>query len=531
MRTRRLLVFLALLLTAAPLSAWAGDFMDSRVTFGLADNNLLLGPGQSNPNSPSPNFLPGSRNTLFFDNYNTRFSGFETLSHAVLYKKLPSYIDGLTTAAALVIRMRYQPDRRSVEFQILDSGSYIFLSYDLGGDKKRKIRRTLDLTAFPLSSDRFRLGYSFRLSWGGNSTFPRRTVTSPVPGAKLQFTYDFNPGTRFFVFAGAKTTLIQKIVNDGLLTEEETAYGFLGGIGFKAAGFQIEGGAAFFDKGTFQQAGVRGEPIQFFGFTGQASYSMGMPIGVSIDFRLYENDPDRPTKFFRPEKYTPGQFSFAVSAEYSYVVNMLQDPETLTGIVPAPGMAADLNFRMKYGYFRLHADFVFRDLGFILRDVPGFVPFQAFTIEQLQQSISPEFFMAIGVDYYIKAARLTLGIKGGFLIPAYFKGLLPIEQTGNNPISSLGGEQIVVILDDGDIRLLPPTDSNGNKVEVLPIISAKLNFKWQLSPFLAVIGEFLFSVDNNQTRLERSTEDGTTAERVFIDPIVIGFNLLMQARF
>ena len=76
------------------------------------------------------------------------------------------------------------------------------------------------------------------------------------------------------------------------------------------------------------------------------------------------------------------KFSFAVAAEGSYVSNQLEDPDTTGGIVSAPGMAFDLNFRMKYGYFRLHADVVFRDLGFILVNVPSFVPFQAFSKQQ-----------------------------------------------------------------------------------------------------------------------------------------------------
>jgi hypothetical protein len=523
------LAFSLLILGSLPKQAMAGDFMDTRITFGMADNNLLLGPGQSNPNSPSPNFLPGQQNTLFFDNYNTRFSGFETLSHAVLYKEMPSFFKGLTTAAALVVRLQYRENNsRTAEFQLRDSGSYIFMEYDLGGSKT--LKRNISFTAFPLSSDRFRMGYSFRISWGGDRTFPRRTVISPVPGGKLQLTYDFNKDTRFFIFAGAKTSLLQKRITPELI-EEETAAGVLSGLGLRIGGFQIEGGAAFFDKGTFSNPGVRGEPVQFYGFTGQMSYSYGIPIGVSIDFQLYRNDPNTPFRFFRPETYTPGKFSFAISSEFSYVVNMLQDADTLTGIIPAPGMAGDLNFRMKYGYFRMHADIVFRDLGFILQEVPGFVPFQSFTADQIKQSISPEFFIAVGADYYIKDARLTVGLKAGVLFPAYFKGFLPPEVTGNNAPNSLETDQIVVIRNEGDFTLLPPKDSAGNAVTVLPVISAKLNFKWQLSPFLAAVGELLFSLDNNQTRLQRSVEDGTVEERVFIDPIILGFNLMLQARF
>lgn len=525
MFTRLLLLLVSLFLVFPPVVVHAGDFLDTRITFGISDDNLLLGPGQSNPSSPSTSFIPGQRNTLFFDNYNTRFSGFETLSHIVLYKKLPSFFKGLTTEAALVVRMIYEAERRDRVFVLQDSGSYLQLTYSFTDSKT--LRRDLQFTAFPLSSDRFRLGYSYRISWGGDRTFPRRTVTSPVPGFKLQFNYDFTPDTRFFLFTGVKTAFLQKLVTSELI-EEEVAVGVLGGLGFRAYGFQLEVGGAFFEKGTFAITELRGEPVYFYGVSSQISYSYGMPIGVSIDFQLYRNDPQLPMKFFRPEQYTEGKFSFAIGAEFSYVVNELQNADQLNAIVPSPGIAADLNFRMKYGYFRLHADIVFRDLGFILNEVPGFVPFQSFSSKQ---QTTPEFFAAVGFDYYIKPAYLTLGLKGGIQIPATFRGNLPAETVGNNPPSNLQGEQLVVIRNEGDFILLPTTDKNGNPVFALPVFSLKVNAKLQFNDFMALVGEFLFSVDQNQTTLDRSTDDGTVAVRKFIDPFRIGFNLVLQARF
>ncbi|MBU49140.1 MAG: hypothetical protein CL920_10625 [Deltaproteobacteria bacterium] len=539
MRSCRWLASALLALLLFPQWSYAGDFMDTRLTFAIADNNLLAGPGETNPNSPSTGFNAGRRNTLFFDNYNTRFSGFETLSHAVLYKKMPSFFKNLTTAAALVVRMNYAADRSSRAFELTDAGSYIFMDYDLGSSKN--IKRNFQVTAFPLSSTRFRLGYSFRISWGGDSTYPRRSVVSPAPGVKFQLNHDFNSKTGIYLFAGAKTVLLQKRIreyddpNDKENSEfverieEETAYGVLGGFGLRVGDFRIEGGGAFFDKGTFSNPNVQGEPVYFYGFSGQMSYSYGMPIGVSIDFRLYKNDPQMPAKFFKPEKYEPGKFSFNVAAEASYLVNLLEDPDTFGGIVPSPGIAADINFRMKYGYFRMHADIVFRDLGFILRDVPGFVPFQAFSEKQ---KISPEFFAAVGVDYYIKGAHLTIGLKGGVQVPATFQGNIPEEVTGNQGSipASLKGEQIVMVRDEGDFVLIPLVDQNGNAITVLPIVSAKANFKLQFSEFLSLVGEILFTLDNNDTRLTRDQITGI-AFREFTQPIRFGFNMMLQARF
>ena len=521
-------ILLASLFSTAGRVSFAGDFIDTRITFAISDDNLFLGPGESNPSSPSVSFIPGRRSTLFFDNYNTRFSGFESLSHAVLYKKMPSFFTGLTTEAALVVRMNYLQDKKTRRwlFILTDSGSYILLTYDF--NRSKKLRRNLALTAFPLSSERFRLGYSYRISWGGDTTFPRRTITSPVPGFKLQFNYDFSDQAGMFIFGGMKTAFLEKRITPEQI-EEETAYAALGGFGFRVGGFQIEGGGGFFDKGTFSNPGVKGEPVYFYGFSGQISYSYGIPVGVSIDFRLYKNDPDMPMKFFKPEKYEPGKFSFMIASEFSYVVNLLQNTDKLDEIAPQPGIAGDINFRMKYGYLRVHLDAEYRDLGFILKDVPGIVPFQTISSKQ---KVSPEFFIALGADYHFKKAHLTVGLKGGVMFPAFFRGGLPEGLIGSQPPKSLRGEQIVVVRDEGDFVLLPVQDEYGNKVDVLPVVSFKLNFKWQLSEFLASIGEVLFSVDQNQTRLERAAgEDGTVEIRRFVNPLKLGFNLVLQARF
>ena len=525
--------FLLLSAVLLPKIANAGDFMDTRITFAITDDNLLLGPGRSNPSSPSTSFVPGARSVLFFDNYNKRDTGFETLSHASLYKEMPSFFKGLVTAAAMVVRMDYFLERR--EFRLTDAGSYLRATYyfnpaDAEAKEKPRLRRNFDVVGFPLSSDRFRMGYSFRISWGGDFTFPRRSIRSPIPGLKMQLNYDFSETVGLSIFLGAKTALLQQLVTREQI-EEETAYGLLGGFALRIGNLTIEGGSAFFNKGTFFNPNVKGEPIYFYGFSGQIAYTLGLPIGVSMDFQLYRNDPLRPQKFFLPEKYTPGKFSFMVAAEASMVVNLLEDPEpgNLGGIVPQQGIAADLNFRMKYGYLRMHVDIMYRDLPFILKDVPGFVPFQAFTRNQAH---TPEFFAAAGIDYFIAPAHLTIGIIAGVQIPATFRGTLPTELTGQVPTGSLGGQQIVVVREEGDFVILPTVDAAGNPVEIIPIFSAKLNIKWQLSEFLAILGQLLFSVDNNETRLVRAQGgDGTVERREFVEPIRLGFNIMAQARF
>ena len=82
-------------------TAYASDFVDTRVSVAFADDNVLENAGESSPNSPSPGFGAGAQNKQFYDNFNTKFSGFETLSNIVLYKRMPAFFEGLTTEAAL----------------------------------------------------------------------------------------------------------------------------------------------------------------------------------------------------------------------------------------------------------------------------------------------------------------------------------------------------------------------------------------------------------------------------------------------
>src|ERR1043165_2697809 len=65
----------------------ASGFMDTRLAFTLTNENVLVKPGETIPSVPGWRFgTPNSLGVLFFDNYDTRFSGFETLTHAVAYR-------------------------------------------------------------------------------------------------------------------------------------------------------------------------------------------------------------------------------------------------------------------------------------------------------------------------------------------------------------------------------------------------------------------------------------------------------------
>jgi len=175
-------------------AAWAGDFVDTRLNFTITDENLLVKPGETNPSVPGVRIgAPNSLGILFFDNYDTRYTGYENLTHLVIYKKMGNR--RFTAEAAYVLRLLQFTD---VNLSSIDDGSYIKLTYwfdpnhESGGGKTN-----LAFTAFPLNADRMRLGYSYRISWGGSPIFFKfnpdlpigaagfTTNTNPAPGAKF----------------------------------------------------------------------------------------------------------------------------------------------------------------------------------------------------------------------------------------------------------------------------------------------------------------------------------------------------------
>src|SRR3954463_2591100 len=146
--------------------ARAGDYVDTRLNFTITDENVLVKPGETNPSVPGVRIgPPNSLGILFFDNYDTRYTGYENLTHLVIYKQFGNA--RVTAEAAYVLRLLQFTD---INLSSIDDGSYIKLQFwfdrhhaDEGGSKTN-----LAFTAFPLSSDRMRLGFSYRISWGGS---------------------------------------------------------------------------------------------------------------------------------------------------------------------------------------------------------------------------------------------------------------------------------------------------------------------------------------------------------------------------
>ena len=498
------------------IPAWIhhSDFVDTRLSFLFADNNLLAKPGETTPNSPGPGIFGGGQTNQFnqfFDNFNTRYTGFETLSNLVLYKKSKSYFHGLSAEAALALTVLVIAEKNGSQSQataIQDASSYIRLNYV--PDSWDQAKEGLSLTAFPLSADRMRLGYAYTISWGGSNIFPNQG--NSVPGAKLQLNKNIG-GIPVYAYLGAKTTLI---LNEQI-HEQETNYGFLGGVGVDVLPtLRIEANGGYFQKGVNPEPQVLGVPVNARGIAGEVVWHQGEPVGYSVDFSLYKNDPNQYQNFFKPESY-PGGVSTTISLEGDFLQQTLADPDNSGGTKTQNATAAALMARVKINHFRFHVLGLYRTLSYLLFNQPGFPPFYDFPNSTTEV---PEAFFAVGGDYYFAGAHTTLGIIGGMQKPASFNTNL---LGGNNPPGNLEGSRTVVFTDSTTYDILP---TGAKPVNVLSI---KGTGRLQISDYVAAVGEVYFTRDNNRTTFKDNNEG--ISEPSFQKPNILGFNLLLQARF
>jgi hypothetical protein len=513
---------IGLLLALPSATALAGDFVDTRITFVFSDDDVLAGPGETLINSPGADFGPRDGNFFPFENLDSRDSGQETLSHLVLYKAIPGFSDMLLTEAALVIRASLFGNG---EVSFRDDGSYLRLTLGLGADVtttndegEEVIElpdRNLSLTLFPFTSERFRLGYQYDLSWGGQGLFTELN-NRPVPAMRLQYNDSWG-----YLFAGAKTTQQLQATRDpdeAGNNELAAFYGFLGGAGVHLHDMvllEVDGG--YFQSGSNRKPDVVGEDIISGGVSARLSVYDGLRPGTSIDFRLYQNTPEFADLFLRSAPSYSEGLSWLVSLEANYLAQTLGDPDAVGGTTIQPGIAGALNVDLAYANWDFQVDVIYRDLAFVLRNVPSLDPLNAFP-EASEQD--PEILAALSGQVYLPDLHLTPGLLVGMQLPAAYRGIAP---TVTNPTPIDTGEQTVVVRNAQNFEPLPGGEG------VLPVYSAKLSLRWDLSELISIVGQLQFSRDPNQTRLV-DNEFGI-ATRVFRDPEILGFAILTQARF
>src|SRR5690606_6095982 len=242
----------------------------------------------------------------------------------------------------------------------------------------------ISLTVFPVSSDRMRLGYSYRLSWGGSPEY--RRAKSAIPGLKFQ--YDTK---NMYAFVGAKSA----IVLDRSTAEERAEVALLGGAGIDVNDMvRVEVNGGYFDRGNNELVDVNDQKVQLFGASAQVSLHKGMPVQSSVDYRLYKNNNERVSGLFNPVKY-PGGVSWLAMAEVTGIGQTLKHPEMTGTTAIQKGYAGDLNVRVMIDRWRLRFDASMRTLAFILHSQPSLPTYTDFPDDY---ATSPDLFAAAGLD-------------------------------------------------------------------------------------------------------------------------------------
>jgi hypothetical protein len=492
----------------ADLSGSSG-FMDTRLAFTLTNENLLVSPGETIPSVPGWRFgTPNSLGVLFFDNYDTRYSGFETLSHAVMYRDFhKGHFDAET---AFVLRIN---ELSQSNISLSDDGSYIVLSDWKDPDHKDPTR--VSLTVFPVSADRFRLGYSYRLSWGGDPEYGR--ANSATPGMKIQ--YDNNMG---YAFVGAKSAVIL----DERTAEDKSALAFLAGAGIDPTPLvRLEINGGYFDRGYNELVDVDDQKVRLFGASAQIALHDGMPVQSSIDYKLYKYNNERVSGLFDPVKYGNG-VSWLAMSEFTVLGQTLKDPEKTGATDVQVGMAGDVNVRVMIDRWRLRFDASYRDLAFILHSTPSLPTYEDFPADY---KTSPDLFAAVGLDRNWDDF-LTLGAIAGIEKPATLTSPdgIPGGATG------AAGTSTAVIRNDNVNTIITILPVGKDAVPQLAIKgTAKLTFGRIYSALL----EVFYSYDGNQTTYQRvgcSTEQAcpnAPFQYVFGQFNQLGVNATLQARF
>jgi hypothetical protein len=503
--------------------AAAGDFMDTRITFTLGDDNFLKSAGEQVPDSPRIGIGDREGYELFFDNLNQRTSGRENQLNLVLYKKMPGILPGLTAEAAAAVLLNLEelasqdPKLRSA---LRDDSSYIRLLYAL--DRARKGTRTLDLVLFPLSGDRFRVGYLYALTWGGTDMFPRRA--GPTPGFKLGGNFE-----RWYFWAGMKMVRAETAPEESKdlagqtieTSNMETFYSALAGVGVTPfTGFSVDLNGAYVQMGENPIRDVAGKLVTAQGLSARVAYGRGLRVGLSADLRLLRNDPEYLETIGRRPTYKPdNSFNFSLSAEGNGIIQVLADPERYGGTTRQWATAAAFDARFQRNYLRLNLTVLMRSLQFILLNTPSFVPFQALPPEA---EVQPEFFAAISADYHFPRIALTPGIQAGVELPAAFTTELTGTVMGQpEPISI--GRHTIVIRANGRPDILPQDKGRA------PLFSVRLSTQWWVASFLNLVAYAFITYDKNSTILQLNPD--LTRSRIFDAPTRFGAALMAQARF
>ncbi len=487
-----------LLLLSGP--ALAGEFMDVWITTALEDTNINTGPEDY---SPSANFVERGNRT-FFDDYEARYSDDISQSHLVLYRQDEGFFPGWTTEAAMVLQFNpyLDPDQTTDGVALADDGSYVRLVRELKGKD-----HSISLTGYAVDASRFRLGYSYDLSYGGKEIMARPIWA--MPGARLQWQRD-----GVYAFLGAKSAINTRTQSDWEGDRNASYYSFLAGAGAQIGSqFLVEVGAGTFQQGQIENVPdassvLYGSMINAAGTSAQIGYRSTPELDFiqSAELNLYRNSPDYVVDSYISHRQLDG-FGLLVQAEANLLGHSLLDADDPSQIVVEQAMAGDIQTVLVWNSTEINLDVVYKDLPYILFNIPGLT--SGYSISETMET-SPQLYYRARVAHYFPEWHLAQSVGIGLMQPATY-------QTS---------EGTFVQYTERDKEGVPAGQDATN------ILAGVLGTQVDLSPSMVAVGEILYTIDNNLSKVE-ADENGDLVRVAEPENVrqALGFNLMLRARF
>jgi len=520
---KKTIILSLLVLFSLSSALFAGDWISSQVTFKFSDDNIF----ETSRRSNSARF--GDTNTrLFNENLNTYKTGDETESQLVVYKKFAGFIEGLTTETAFVFNLSvFNNETGDLLTKFKEDGSYVRIEY---GNKNNKF----SILAFPYNSDRFLLGWTYDLSWGGQSMWPKSKINkkTPVPGVKFDWNSKMAGAFLGFKTRPFNTNLIEE-GSDGLETKDtiSTTWGILAGAHIDIAEsirFDIHSG--LFDKGTnplqsqddmdLDKENVFGTRIYAKGVSGRIAYRQNASLEVSDVMKVYRNaDPRNDLNDIvnqdKPKKVQTG-FGYVISMEGVFLTESLRDADARDYLTDFNGWAGDFKIKLLLKDIKINMDFIMRNPQFLLFNVPGLTAFESISNEHAE--LENEMLFSLGGDYEA-TEHLTLGFLFGYKLPASYKGedsdSVIVIKDREDQSSFTGG------LTKNKVRL-----PSGEKAK--PILALKFSTFYELSKGTEVSGEVSYLRDENDSTVN---DEGDRVLRTKSETNKLGFAIYIRSRF
>jgi len=388
--------------------------------------------------------------------------------------------------------------------RIADDGSYVRAGYNFAGDPKHN----LSLTGYAVDANRFRLGYSFDLTWGGRNMYA--FDPNAAPGARLQYQ---NHG--FYAFAGIKTAVGD--YKDPVTAEpqEETYYGSLFGVGSTIGDHvRVEGGFGSFEQGQLTNAAsatspVYLEPIRAMGACAQAAWRSSTELDwiQTGELRLYRNTPDFVRDSYLSHQQVDG-LAVLVQGEVNVLAHNLIDFENVDATVVEQAVAGDLQTVFAFGRSQITADVVYKDLPYIVFNVPGLT--SGYALPE-RYEVTPQVYTRMSAARHFPQSRLTPSLGFGYMQAATYG----TPETG-----------YFVQQNETDKYHVP----DGQTPTAL--LSSVAGLTWDISKSMVAQGEVLYTLNNNLSVFENT--DGLAGSYVLApgnERNQLGLNLMVRARF